>query len=101
VSREMAEKYAAEEGLLFMEASAKTGEGVKEVFERIGTYRRIAAAAIAPIDADSRLRSSVSSAKALPPPPTRAGAGANAAAGARRDGVQLGEGSTDKSACAC
>lgn len=36
VSREMAEKYAAEEGLLFMEASAKTGEGVKEVFERIG-----------------------------------------------------------------
>jgi hypothetical protein len=97
----MAEKYAAEEGLLFMEASAKTGEGVKEVFERIGTYRRIAAAAFAPIDADSRLRSSVSSAKALPPPPTRAGAGANAAAGARRDGVQLGEGSTDKSACAC
>lgn len=34
--REMAEKYAAEEGLLFMEASAKTGEGVKEVFDRIG-----------------------------------------------------------------
>lgn len=35
-SRELAEAYAQEEGLLFAEASAKTGEGVEEVFMEIG-----------------------------------------------------------------
>lgn len=34
--RELAETYAQEEGLLFAEASAKTGEGVEEVFMEIG-----------------------------------------------------------------
>ncbi|RXK40918.1 rab family protein [Tremella mesenterica] len=33
--REMGEKYAQEEGLLFAEASAKTGEGVEELFMEI------------------------------------------------------------------
>jgi Ras-related protein Rab-5C len=36
VPREVAEKYAKEEGLLFMEASAKTGEGVQELFVEVG-----------------------------------------------------------------
>lgn len=40
VSREMAEAYAKEEGLLWMEASAKSGEGVNEVFEMIGKSGR-------------------------------------------------------------
>lgn len=36
-SREMGEQYAKEEGLLFAEASAKTGEGVEELFMEIGS----------------------------------------------------------------
>jgi Ras-related protein Rab-5C len=39
-SREMAEKFAADEGLLFAEASAKSGEGVQELFMEIGEFRR-------------------------------------------------------------
>lgn len=37
VSKEEAEEYAKETGLLFAETSAKTGEGVVEVFTEIGT----------------------------------------------------------------
>ena len=36
VPRELAEEYAQGEGLLFAEASAKTGEGVEELFVEIG-----------------------------------------------------------------
>lgn len=38
VSQEEAQKYAEEEGLMWMEASAKTGEGVQDIFMAIGTY---------------------------------------------------------------
>jgi Ras-related protein Rab-5C len=38
VSQEEAKKYAQEEGLMWMETSAKTGEGVAEVFTAIGSY---------------------------------------------------------------
>lgn len=39
VSREDAEAYAREAGgLLFFEASAKTGKGVQEIFTEIGTF---------------------------------------------------------------
>lgn len=37
-SREMGEQFAQEEGLLFTEASAKTGDGVEELFLEIGEY---------------------------------------------------------------
>jgi Ras-related protein Rab-5C len=37
-SREMGERFAEEEGLLFTEASAKTGDGVEELFMEIGSY---------------------------------------------------------------
>lgn len=37
VSKEMAEQYAEEEGLLFAEASAKNGDGVEQLFLDIGT----------------------------------------------------------------
>lgn len=40
VSREEAEEYAKECGLLFFETSAKTGEGVVEVFTEIGASER-------------------------------------------------------------
>lgn len=36
VSTEEAQRFADEEGLMFMEVSAKTAEGVKEVFDKIG-----------------------------------------------------------------
>lgn len=39
VPREMAEAYAKEEGLLFAEASAKTGDGVNDLFLTLGEYR--------------------------------------------------------------
>lgn len=35
-SREMGETFAKEEGLLFAEASAKSGQGVEELFLDIG-----------------------------------------------------------------
>lgn len=38
VSKEEAEEYAKETGLLFAETSAKTGEGVVEVFTEIGMH---------------------------------------------------------------
>jgi Ras-related protein Rab-5C len=34
--REMGEEYAREEGLLFAEASAKSGDGVEDLFMEIG-----------------------------------------------------------------
>jgi Ras-related protein Rab-5C len=36
VTKEEAEKFAQEEGLLWSEVSAKTGEGIKEIFQTIG-----------------------------------------------------------------
>ncbi|CAI4618668.1 ASN_collapsed_G0033960.mRNA.1.CDS.1 [Saccharomyces cerevisiae] len=36
ISTEEAKQYAQEQGLLFREVSAKTGEGVKEIFQDIG-----------------------------------------------------------------
>ena len=36
VPRELAEAYAKEEGLLFAEASAKTGDGVNDLFLTLG-----------------------------------------------------------------
>lgn len=38
VSRDEAEAYAKEAGLLFFEISAKTGEGVAEIFTEIGMF---------------------------------------------------------------
>jgi Ras-related protein Rab-5C len=38
VSKEEAEKYAQEEGLIWKETSAKTAEGVADMFETIGTF---------------------------------------------------------------
>ena len=39
-SRELGERFAEEEGLLFAEASAKSGDGVEELFMEIGECER-------------------------------------------------------------
>jgi len=41
VSEEEAKKYADEEGLMWTETSAKTGEGVTEIFTAIGMFPSI------------------------------------------------------------
>ena len=38
VTQEEAQKYAEEEGLMWSETSAKTGEGVADIFTAIGAY---------------------------------------------------------------
>ena len=43
VTEEEAKKYAEEEGLMWGETSAKTGEGVADIFTAIGTYGRYSA----------------------------------------------------------
>ncbi|GAA5930921.1 Rab family GTPase [Sporobolomyces koalae] len=45
VSREEAEKFAQEEGLLWSEVSAKTGQGIKEIFQTIAEKLSIDSAA--------------------------------------------------------
>jgi GTPase SAR1 family protein len=39
VPREEAQAYATEAGLLFFETSAKTGEGIVDIFTEIGSYK--------------------------------------------------------------
>jgi GTPase SAR1 family protein len=39
VTQEEAQKYAEEEGLMWSETSAKTGEGVADIFTAIGAFR--------------------------------------------------------------
>ena len=81
VSQEEAKKYAQEEGLMWMETSAKTGEGVAEVFTAIGSCPSL-------FDIKFTESYNASSAKKLPltaPPSARAG---RSAAGGRA-GVDL------------
>ncbi|BGP58115.1 hypothetical protein JCM8202_006183 [Rhodotorula sphaerocarpa] len=78
VSTEEAEKFAADEGLMFMEVSAKTAEGVKDVFDQIAEKM--------PIDSPSSQR-------------TRGGGGARAG----RGGVDLNQGGAKSltEGCSC
>ena len=42
VTQEEAQKYAEEEGLMWAETSAKSGEGVTEIFHSIGGFHKFA-----------------------------------------------------------
>lgn len=57
VSTEEAQKFADEEGLMFMEVSAKTAQGVKEVFDKIGepfpSLSRLKRRPLSPVEAVS------------------------------------------------
>ncbi|CED83418.1 gtp-binding protein rab5 [Phaffia rhodozyma] len=78
VPKEVGERYAQEEGLLFAEASAKTGDNVENLFREI--------------------------AKNLPAPPQRVKAGGSGGVGgnAARAGVDLnGKDGAGDSACSC
>ncbi|TKA51739.1 hypothetical protein B0A53_05421 [Rhodotorula sp. CCFEE 5036] len=82
VSTEEAQKFADEEGLMFMEVSAKTAQGVKEVFDKIAERM--------PIDSPASQRS-------------RAGGGGGGSL-AGRGGVDLQQGGGVKAltdGCAC
>lgn len=103
VPREEAQAYATEAGLLFFETSAKTGEGVVEIFTEIGacqlmqlfeSYRlKIPKAKKIPIEhilASSRSNTG------------RAGAGGNRAEGSQQQGVSFDDdGNKAKDACNC
>ena len=81
VSEEEAKKYAEEEGLMWRETSAKTGEGVTEIFEEIGESSRLFVC---------NYQHNTVSAKKLPKnaPPTERGGAGRTGAGAR-SGVDL------------
>lgn len=100
VSEEETKKYAEEEGLMWGETSAKTSEGVSEIFTAIG---------MSPSASRKTLKRLICglSAKKLPltaPPSARAGGGARPTAGART-GVDLNKQSTStqgqNEACNC
>jgi Ras-related protein Rab-5C len=84
VTQEEAQKYAEEEGLMWAETSAKTGDGVTDIFTRIGqSLPRVSVIGIDDL--------SCVTAKKLPttaPPATRSGPGRAGTAGGRT-GVDL------------
>ena len=103
VPRDEAEAYAQEAGLLFFETSAKTGEGIVEIFTEIGMSRVHFSAARESTDPRS-----VHAAKKIPIDQilasTRGGQRPGAASGraAQEGGVNLEENNTKgKDACNC
>lgn len=90
VTQEEAKKYAEEEGLMWAETSAKSGEGVTEVFTAIGQYY--------PTSSNPIHLSDIPAAKKLPltaSPTARPGAGARTGPGVRQ-GVDLNKQATSQ-----
>lgn len=114
VSREEAEEYAKESGLLFFETSAKTGEGVVEVFTEIGErpcppertsesgHGRALTLASSSIPTAKKIPLDHILASARGPAGARGAAGRAGAAQAASASVSLNEGEAGKKdACAC
>lgn len=100
VSQEEAQKYAEEEGLMWGETSAKSGEGVADIFTAIGVL-----SVMSLVTLGSSNRTSPAAAKKLPltaPQATRTGAAARPTAA--RAGVDLNKQATSQSqneSCNC
>lgn len=86
VTQEEAQRYAEEEGLMWGETSAKTGEGVADIFTALGLYNLFR------YDIASSHLAQCYPAKKLPqvaPPPLARGAGAARSVSGRSPGVDL------------
>ena len=98
VSQEEAKKYAEEEGLMWGETSAKTGEGVSDIFTSIG-----ASHLCAHLRSSDHLRNAAKKLPLTAPPSARGGARPGAPGG--RTGVDLnkqanaGQGQGDQCNC--
>ncbi len=108
VPRDEAEAYAQEAGLLFFETSAKTGEGVVEIFTEIGKWLHTVRSAVATNCGSLRPSFPAFTAKKIPIDQilasTRGGQRPGAASGrtAQEGGVNLEENNAKgKDACNC
>lgn len=88
VPREEAEAYAQEAGLLFFETSAKTGEGVVEIFTEIGSFAPSASTLCELMIPLSALAKKIPIEQILAS--TRGGAGRPGTTGGRAGGAQEG-----------
>jgi Ras-related protein Rab-5C len=96
VTQEEAQKYAQEEGLMWCEASAKTGEGVQDIFMTIGLCLDWVMIRVLIY----RMRHAEISAKKLPLSAPQSQKGAARAAG-NTQGVDLSKQTTPADACNC
>lgn len=104
VPREEAQAYASEAGLLFFETSAKTGEGIVDIFTEIGDYFQLSSyRSFTYIICISAKKIPIEHILAATRGNTgRSGASASRAEGTRQSGVNLEEDAVKgKDACNC
>lgn len=103
VTQEEAQKYAEDEGLMWGETSAKTGEGVSDIFTAIGSFSHVQLLSEY-YHTDNFIRDNTANKLPLTAPqPARGAARVGASAAAGRTGVDLNKqpaaGGNDPCAC--